>query len=816
MKNTLRWCFKNITARFPGTVLALALLLFGLSIYVAWGLTFNPRMDSLLPQNLDMIQEFNEVVDKMGGAGPLVLVLQGLKPSQAPKVIDELAKRLENVPGVRFVDYRIPKEYLENRQLLLASRHDLLELESLIEQAVEYAQEKFGGFSLSSREPFNPEKLQSFANDYKIFDEINPYYKGKSQRNYFIFLQPQGTVTDTSFTEHFVKRVEEEIRNSGLEEKVEGLKIKMTGAIIVRLDDNRTIVKDLKNAALLAAILATSIILVYTRSLFSIPLIVVPLLLSLTYTFALTRLVVGHVNIISGYLVSILMGLGVDYGIHLYIRFKQELLKGKSIPEAVELVITQVGRSGMVCMFTTIGVFSLLILSDFRGFSEFGLIAVMGIICAFLTYFFLFPAQVLFYDRIHWIRKPRARLFSLKISHLYSSTPYFLSILFMVLLVISLVQLPDVEFEHQFQKLRGHSPVIDFETETMNDFGFTFSPTFILTPKKDNLFHIHQALEEIKRQYGRRSTIGMYQSLNLFSEQEYESKKDILARIKFIWEEDEDIIKLSLGELKFQKLAKLLQTGPFDESKIPPNLVKKFTAKNDYLVLILSPSDKNFFDFRNIYQLDREMETMKTILAEKQVKTAVLNENLLAAEILDWVKKKGPKTFAIAMGIVFLILLIDLRSLRLASKTFLPLVTGLALTGALMSIFHIKLNFINFVMLPSIVGIMIDHCIYLAHHILDYSRMEAFKSVRETGSAVILSALTTLAGYASLNVASHMGIRSIAMVVELGIITCTLCALFMLPVLFELGIYKLALVKTPNGLRLKMKSRDFHVSKQQK
>ena len=59
-----------------------------------------------------------------------------------------------------------------------------------------------------------------------------------------------------------------------------------------------------------------------------------PLLLSLTYTFALTRLFIGHLNVISGFLVAILMGLGIDYGIHLYIRFKQELLKGKTIAEA--------------------------------------------------------------------------------------------------------------------------------------------------------------------------------------------------------------------------------------------------------------------------------------------------------------------------------------------------------------------------------------------------------------------------------------------------------------------------------------------------
>ena len=186
---------------------------------------------------------------------------------------------------------------------------------------------------------------------------------------------------------------------------------------------------------------------------------------------------------------------------------------------------------------------------------------------------------------------------------------------------------------------------------------------------------------------------------------------------------------------------------------------------------------------------------MKKRIKKKNIEAAVLNENLIAAKVLDWVKEKGPKAMIVAFGLVYLILFIDLKSFRLATITFLPLFTGLAITGALMSIFNVRLNFINIVMLPSIVGIMIDHCIYLSHHILDYSEGAALKSLRETGSAIILSALTSLAGYTSLNIAHHAGINSIATVVELGILTCTICALFMLPALFEIKRSKFTLVQ---------------------
>lgn len=759
---------------------------------MAADLKFNPKMDNLLPQDLPLIEEFNEVVKKTGGSGPLVVVLENLDPIQDSEVIDHLAGLFRKIPGTQFVDSEIPKKYLKNKQLLLIPRQDLAALEILMAEAIDYARGQFGGFL--EEEAFNPVKLRKLAKDYQIFDEIEPYHKGKQKNNYYIFIKARGTVTDTDFTENFITQVQEVIDKSGLEEKYKGLKIKLTGSMIVRLEENEFIQTDLKNAAMIAAVLAMSIIFIYTRSWFSIPLIIFPLLLSLTYTFAFTRLLIGHLNIISGFLVAILMGLGIDYGIHLYIRFKQELLKQKPIPEAVEVVVTQVGRSGLIAMLTTMSVFSILSFSDFQGFSEFGQIATLGIVCAFITYYFVFPAQALFYDKIHWLGKPKPRLFSLKIANLYAATPFYLSMFFVMLLIFSLFLLPGVEFEYDFQKLRGESPASDYETETTDDFGLAFSPTVILTPEKENLYYIHDALEEIKREGGEKTVIGIQYSLNLFSKKEYESKKEIISRIRNNFEENKDIIRFSLGKERFRKFEQLLNVKPFDDAQVPTSLQKKLKAGEDYLLLLFSPADKNFFRVENIYQLEREVKALKERLKEENIKTAILNENLIAAKVLDWVKEKGPKAMIVAFGLVFFILLVDLQSIRLALITFLPLFTGLALTGALMSVFNVRLNFINIVMLPSIVGIMIDHCIYLSHHILDYSKGASLKSLKETGSAIILSALTSLAGYASLNIAHHAGINSIATVVELGIITCTVCALFMLPALFEFGKRKFAFV----------------------
>ena len=260
MKNILRWCFKNITQKYPGRILIFALLLSGFSIYVSTGLSYGSRMDNLLPQDLPLIKEFNEVVSKTGGSGPLVVVLEGLAQDKAPLVINQLSQRFKKVDGTQYVDSQIPKEFLNNRQLLILSRNELTQLELLVNQGIQYARDQLTGISLEN-ELFNPRKLQKLSEDYQFFDEISSFHKGKKHRNYYIFVKPEGTVTDTSFTQTFVDDIQRAINDSGFENEIHDLKIKLTGSLIVRLEENTFIKHDLEKSALLAAFLVVALIL---------------------------------------------------------------------------------------------------------------------------------------------------------------------------------------------------------------------------------------------------------------------------------------------------------------------------------------------------------------------------------------------------------------------------------------------------------------------------------------------------------------------------------------------------------------------------
>ena len=315
MKNILKWLYLNITSKNPWLLLVCGAMLTLGALWMASGLTYSPRLDNLLPQDLELVQDFNKVIKKTGNTGPLVVVLDGLTSKEAPEVIDGLTERFRQVPKVHFVDSRLPVKFLNNRQLLFATPSDLEELERLVEGAIDHARGSLTGFFGASQESYNPSKLKDLSGHYKIFENIQPFHKGKSGNRYYIFIQPRGTASNTGFTQQFVQSIQEQVDQFLKEQQFSNLKIQFSGAMITRIEENRIIQDDLKNSVIVAVVLVTFILALYNRSILSIILLFIPLITSLSLTFALTRLLIGHVNIISGFLVAILTGLGINYEI---------------------------------------------------------------------------------------------------------------------------------------------------------------------------------------------------------------------------------------------------------------------------------------------------------------------------------------------------------------------------------------------------------------------------------------------------------------------------------------------------------------------
>jgi predicted RND superfamily exporter protein len=111
----------------------------------------------------------------------------------------------------------------------------------------------------------------------------------------------------------------------------------------------------------------------------------------------------------------------------------------------------------------------------------------------------------------------------------------------------------------------------------------------------------------------------------------------------------------------------------------------------------------------------------------------------------------------------------------------LPLLLSLAATISIMIFCDIRLNYMNVVAFPLIIGIGIDDSIHMIYRYYENHERSVGTMVEQTGRAVLLTSLTTMSGFGSLLVTDHSGLMSLGMVTALGIGFCLVTSLLILP-----------------------------------
>src|SRR4029077_17521447 len=119
------------------------------------------------------------------------------------------------------------------------------------------------------------------------------------------------------------------------------------------------------------------------------------LIVGLSYTMGFTTLTVGHLNILTITFVPILIGLAIDFGVHLITRYEEELRHGRSEKVALEKAIVNTGMGIFTGGFTTAGAFFAMAFTDFNGIQEMGIICGGGLLVSLVPMMTLLPVLLL-------------------------------------------------------------------------------------------------------------------------------------------------------------------------------------------------------------------------------------------------------------------------------------------------------------------------------------------------------------------------------------------------------------------------------------
>ncbi|MBL4687904.1 MAG: MMPL family transporter [Nannocystaceae bacterium] len=531
----------------------------------------------------------------------------------------------------------------------------------------------------------------------------------------------------------------------------------------------KSILVDLRSATWLSAGLVITVLLVGFRSARSLVIVLAPLATSVVVTVAIARLVLGELNVLTAFLFAVLLGIGVDFAVHLYAQ--RERLGGVADWTAV---FTQHLRPLGASMLTTMGSFLVLTLADFRGFQEFGLIAAIGVFVAFVAAIVMVPA-------LDVLIGPSKASRAASGSEVRGSGGKLRAPILRIAILVSvgllgLVGAPRVQFEQDMRNLR--SP----KTKGEKGIGYqralkatqeTGTPVVLLADSSEQLDAAVDVLETRKDTEilsgTDRSWIRSVYSLATQMPAEQASKVSLLDEI------GEAASRLRSGKADQQYLShlkaleRLALARPLGEDELPGWAKQLFRERNGEVGNIgLLYTQVQGYDLEQVVHVTRRFAELMEPSGVRGASTRFILGDLTIA-VQDDTQRLPPY----ALAVIALLIALDLRRLVPSLITFATLCLGLLLTFGVMGLWPIRINFYNLVVMPAVVGLGIDASIHLWH-----ARKSA--AVGATSKAALISALTTAGGFSGLIISQHGGLRSIGLLGVTATLCCVLVAIAVL------------------------------------
>lgn len=513
----------------------------------------------------------------------------------------------------------------------------------------------------------------------------------------------------------------------------------------------------------------------------------IPLLISLLWTFGITYFVLGMLNTMTSVLFVILFGMGIDYGIHFYARYIENRSGGMNIPDALLITYDRTGSAILISSFTTAFSLFILVVAKFRGFSEFGFIAGMGILLALFCMLFILPSLLVIFERFGWILlnedKPENQG-----SKLFHRFPLARSIVVVGLLVSAVVILNHrhLRFQYDFGKLEPefleYQAFRDVQRKVIS--GEKRNPAYILADNEREVIKILNKLREKMRADTTSPTILDVEALQERfppTDSAAHEKLEHIAEIRTLLN---DPFINTQDNPQLDRLRRAAQTkDPLKVSEIPDYLKNQFVTKDGEIgnFVIVYPS-VGLSDGRQSIAFKNDVGKIE--LDNGKIFYAA-STSIIAAEMLELMRNETPWMVGATFTMVFLLMLFSFGSFRWTIIGMLPLAVGLLWLFGIMMITGMMFNFYNLVVLPAILGIGEDNGVHLAHRYRQEGRNSMWEVLSSTGQHITVGSFTTMLGFSGLLFTYHPGLQSLGAMAVIGIGMTWIAALVFLPALTQ-------------------------------
>ncbi len=777
----------SIKLYIPLALLIAALTWFCLPKAIALFKNIQTDFASLLPEDYASVRRYEEVTDIFGQLKNLTLVIETKEPEKLKAAIPKFSEFLAADPSVREIDWRKRGyEFFDEHKLFFPSKEDLVDLRERIDRRIQ--REKLGGLYISFED--DEDKKDTFED---LKDKYASQYSGKitsefltddGETVFLINILPAGEKFDVGYFKRFAAQMKERIAEYDLGRFDPTAKIHYTGGVITSTHEYNSLIRDLKVAGIVSGTLMLLLVIVYFRHLRAVLFVFLPLGLGLIWNFAIAYLAIGHLNMTTAFLFSIISGLGIDFGILLNSRYSEERTSGKGLAGALQTMLLYTGRSSFTAGVTTAAAFLVLIINDFKGFTEFGFIAGVGILVILAAYIIVLPVMRTIEERVPVLRRKNYLVTDLRLSRLAALPRRKMLYAMAGTLVVAVLSAAVLlRFDFNFANIRAPNAALDRAQELEHRINPQKAvPSVILVHSMEDSEAAKKAVERVIDE-NPDTLIDSARNVYSLVPDNQEEKIPTMREIKKLLD-DETIEKLVKGKdkEKIEGLKKSAAAKPFSMDAVPDSIKKLFcdekSGAQNQLVYIFLKSDVDLKDGRLAMMV---ADDIRDIQADNGKTYHAVSSSVIFADVLSVMLADSPKAIALSLIAVFILLMIDFRNLKFSLVSMIPVLSGICLMLGIMGLVRLDLNFFNMIVLPVMLGIGIDAGVHVFHRFQEEGYGNLPKVLTTTGGSIVMTTLTTAAGFSGMVFAHHRGLSSIGLAAIIGLMSILAINLLFFP-----------------------------------
>lgn len=818
----LEWIYRVTTTR-P----LLVMFCFAFALLLSIASIFSTRFDSdifqLFPSRQPALKLMLDSMEWTGSAKEAFFLLEGdkkLLPQEAGRLAERLRlAKVDGQPAFKRITWQVydenqaaafrdfiafavarPQLFLSSSDLpTLTSRFEPVAIDRFLLRLQSELAGQFGGSmtALATADPLYVRdlilpriKAGSQALD---LDPDSPYFISRDGTVLIMIAEPAKTVQDMEFARKLVVAINDARRDSPL-------KVSCAGAHISAVLDEAAMKSNIISCILSSLVVV--LMLFYATYRRWLPTLLIPMILGCGVTLALgvAGLLTGSIHIISFAFMALIIGLGTDYSIHLYDRFHSERVAGLKTPDALRLAIVDSGHGVFTAAFTTAFPFLALYISDVRALSELGLLVGLGVIFSLYTTLFFLPPLLIFMESRYPISyRPIPNLYLgylWRFATRYSKTVIVLSAASLFVLGIFAFQ---VKFDGELKNLQPrHSEA--FLAQEKIEKHLSLAPKQLLVALEGT--DLRQVLERTAKVEGivgrlqQQGQIAAWSSLgriiNSPTDQQY-VMQNMRVQLQDINLTERLMSGLDRNGFSREPFAKYLEAVGKMSNPVTVSSAEALAGLSASPLkglldrhLVKDASGYHALVYLHYKGADFDQQSFMTSLAAIDPGARTSSVDLVSDQLSAAVKTSFVQGFALGGLVVLFLLLVHFESFSGVFYAMFPVLAGALAMLGVMAASGMGLNFMNVMVLVTIVGMGSDYGLHIRHRIAATDPLQQEQFFVQASRAVLLSALTTIAGFGSLALADYPALASIGWATNFGIGFVALFAMVTLPAIFSM------------------------------